>query len=262
VGTVQERKHTMRMKRYMLRRPGRLAVIVLVALAGGVGCNGGSSDYKRMETVIRKVDDFDLKGDGSAAAWKRADWLELNRLGEAKAAYSTRAKVVYSETGIYFLLDNEDTRITCTRRKDNDNIYEEDVVEAFIWPDESQNVYFEYEISPLGVELPLLVSNNAGKYFGWLPWHYEGKRKIRRATTIRGGPAKPGAAVKGWTAEFFIPFALFRGMGNAKPTPGMKWRANIYRIDYDGQETTYWAWSKLARPIFHSFREFGTFVFE
>ena len=31
------------------------------------------------------------------------------------------------------------------------------------------------------------VPNLGGKYLGWRPWHYEGARKIRKATTAVGG---------------------------------------------------------------------------
>jgi hypothetical protein len=57
------------------------------------------------------------------------------------------------------------------------DLWNEDVVEAFFWTDESNPIYFEYELSPLNYELPILVPNNKGKFLGWLPWHYEGIAK-------------------------------------------------------------------------------------
>jgi hypothetical protein len=58
-------------------------------------------------------------------------------------------------------------------------LYNEDVIEAFFWPDEKNPLYFEYELSPLNYELAILVPNNKGNFFGWRPWHYEGDRKTR-----------------------------------------------------------------------------------
>jgi hypothetical protein len=69
------------------------------------------------------------------------------------------------------------------------------------------------------------------------------------------------APVEGWMAEFFIPFALLRGLGNVPPKPGTAWRGNIYRIDYDAAPPSHWAWSPITGPSFHNFREFGTLVF-
>jgi hypothetical protein len=70
------------------------------------------------------------------------------------------------------------------------------------------------------------------------------------------------AKIDGWTAEFFVPFRLLMGFGNCPPAPGMKWRANLYRIDYDYGHNTQWAWCPDTGGRFHDFRKFGTVVFE
>jgi hypothetical protein len=122
-------------------------------------------------------------------------------------------------------------------------------------------VYLEYELSPLGVELPLLVSNSGGAFMGWSPWQYTGDRRIRRATAVRGGTKAPGAAVIGWSAEFFIPFRLLTGLRNVPPAPGTQWRANFYRIDYDKSEQTLFAWATGINNSFHDLRQFGAITF-
>jgi len=215
-----------------------------------------------METIVRKVEDFQVTGDGANAAWRAAEWLPLGLLETGRSAYGTKVKLLYSGTGAYFLFDCQDKRLTCTEMNDFDDIWNQDVVEVFLWPDEGQSLYFEYELSPLGVELPILVPNQEGTFMGWRPWHYEGERRIRRATAVRGGPKAPMGAIAGWSAEFFIPFALLKGLGNVPPRPGTTWRANMYRIDYDGPQPAHWAWSPLTVVNFHRFHEFGTIVFE
>ncbi len=213
------------------------------------------------ESPVKHVDDFQLDGTGRAEAWNHAQWLPLVPI-KGVAIYASRAKVLYSTTGIYCLFDCADAVLACTDLKDNDDLYNEDVVEVFFWPDESQHLYLEYELSPLGMELPLIIPNSAGDFMGWLPWHYEGDRRIRRATAARGGDKSPGAAVSGWSAEFFIPFALMRGFRNVPPAPGTTWRANFYRIDYDRSEQTLFAWASGVKNTFHDFKEFGTIRFE
>jgi hypothetical protein len=81
---------------------------------------------------------------------------------------------------------------------------------------ERQPLYFEYEISPLGYELPILVPNMNGKFLGWQPWHYERDRKIRKATVVRGGDKKPNAEISGWTAEVFVPYQLLEPLANSR----------------------------------------------
>jgi hypothetical protein len=49
-------------------------------------------------------------------------------------------------------------------------------------------------------------------------------------------------------------------LNNVPPVSGTKWRANMYRIDYDnGPE--YFAWQKIDKG-FHEYNHFGTFIFE
>jgi len=213
------------------------------------------------KTIVKHVADFALTGAGENPAWGRAEWLPLTKVN-GMSEYSSKAKVLYSDTGIYFHVDNEDKQLTCSALNDFDNLYTEDVVEVFLWTEEAHPVYFEYEISPLDAELPILISNSGSRFHGWLPWHFEGARRTRHATWIRGGEKQPMAAVQGWQTEFFFPFALFAGLENVPPAPGATWRANIYRIDYDSGQAAQWAWCPDTGSNFHAYRQFGVFEFE
>src|SRR5258706_61913 len=164
------------------------------------------------ELRVKLVEDFEVSGAGSAAAWASAEWTPLRKRQPDGHPYDARMKLLYSKTGVYVLMDGTDATLTTTGRKDYSNLWEEDVFEAFLWTDEGAPLYFEYEISPLAAELPILVSNTNGTFMGWLPWYFVNDRKIRKATAATGGPKQAGAAVKGWSAEFFIPFALFKGL--------------------------------------------------
>ena len=55
---------------------------------------------------------------------------------------------------------------------------------------------------PHDFELPILIPN-LGKVMGWRPWHYDGKRKVRKATSAVGGAMKSGADIDGVTASEF-----------------------------------------------------------
>jgi hypothetical protein len=215
----------------------------------------------RMQTPVHRVEDFQVTGAGDAPAWEKATWLSMSRVG-GEGNYVTRVKVVYSKSGIYFLYDCGDRILNCTITEDFHDIFTEDVVELFIWTDERHPVYFEYELSPLNVELPILVPNQNGSFMGWRPWHYDDDRRTRHATAVRGGKKESKAKIEGWLAEFFIPFKLLTGLGNTPPQPGTKWRANMYRIDYDATKPTHWAWCHHTGIHFHDFKGFGTLVFE
>ena len=210
--------------------------------------------------IIKKCQDFKITGDGRSENWNNTGWVSLVQQGPNTVEYQTKVKVLYSETGIYFLFNCEDKKLTATMKADNLNLWEEDVVEVFLWTDESFPVYFEYELSPLNYELPIIIPNNKGTFLGWLPWHYEGDRKTQHATSTVGGNKESGSSVSGWIAEFFIPYKLLAPLSQVPPVSGTKWRANMYRVDYD-HGAAHFAWQKTTKS-FHEYNSFGTFIFE
>jgi hypothetical protein len=228
-------------------------------IRGRPGTVGGPSSLPVLH--VQRTDDFELTGDGHAAAWKKAGWEPLHRRGQNGLPYEARFKVLYSRTGLYALMSGTDRKLTATFTKDFEDLWTEDVFELFLWPDENQTVYFEYEISPLGTELPILVPNIGKKFLGWRPWHYEGSRTTRRATTITGGTKRSGAIITGWTAEMFIPYELLAPLANVPPQDGTRWRANFYRVDHDDGKRTSWDWSRVG-PSFHEFKKYGTLIFD
>ena len=222
-----------------------------------------SPSEKRPELRVPRVDDFKITGDGTHAAWEKAAWNPLHKRpasGEL-LPYDAKFKMLYSKTGVYVLFSGSDARLTATMNEDFLDLWNEDVYEFFFWTDERLPIYFEYEISPLGYELPIIIPNVDGKFLGWRPWHYEGDRKIQKTTAIVGGEKESGAKATGWTAEIFVPYSLLAPLGNVPPKPGTRWRANFYRVDYDNGQNTAWDWARVG-PSFHEYQKFGTLVFE
>lgn len=234
-------------------------ILIILMMIPGFTIAQISRDTNAIKDVlkVRHTKDFEISGDGSAAGWDGATWFELPQRNGTNVTYDTRAKILYSDSGIYCLYNCKDIKITATLKGDFLDIYDEDVVEAFVWTDETVPVYFEYELSPLNYELPILVPNINGNFFGWRPWHYEGNRKTRHATHIN----KNGEAITGWTAEFFIPYALLKPMKNVPPQKGSRWRANFYRIDYDKDKVN-WQWQLVQKQTFHDYERFGTLEFD
>ncbi len=128
---------------------------------------------------MKATDDFEVTGDGDAKAWEKAEWEPLHARGEKGLPYETRVKVLYSKKGLYVLMDATDKKLTATFEKDFENLWTEDVFEVFLWPDERDPLYFEYEISPLGRELPILVPNTGRQVPGLA------------ALALRGRPQDP-----------------------------------------------------------------------
>lgn len=211
--------------------------------------------------VVPHIEDFEITGKGNADAWQAAQWTELTSRPNTQHDYTARFKMLYSEKGVYVLFDGSDQILTATMQDDFLDLWKEDVFECFFWTDERDPIYFEYEISPLGYELPILIPNLDGRFLGWRPWHYEGERKIKKSVSVTGGKSESMAKVTGWRAEVFIPFELLTPLRNVPPKSGTEWRANFYRVDYDDDRVSSWDWARVGAS-FHDFRNFGTLVFE
>jgi hypothetical protein len=244
----------------------RVFVALVLTVAAGLGpwvsAQRASRDEPSGKVLrIRETENFIVDGKGDASAWEKATWEPLHLRASGGHQYETRVKILYSQTGLYVLMEAGDHMITATMNEDFLDLWNEDVFEFFLWPDERYPVYFEYEISPLGFELPILIPNFEGQFLGWRPWHYEGKRKTQKATTVVGGPKRSGASVTGWKAEVFVPYDLLKPLQNVPPQPGTRWRANFYRVDYDEGKKTSWDWARVGSS-FHEYDKFGTLIFE
>ncbi len=237
-----------------------LITIILIGMSNHKNVWAQGENKKDDVLIIKKSTDFEISGAGSAEEWSQTDWVKIPRRTTLGKDFLTKVKMLYSNEGIYFLFYCEDEILSSTMNEDFLDLWNEDVVEVFLWPDEDDPAYFEYEISPLNHELPLLIYNDEGTLISWLPFHYDGERKTFHATDARGGEKKSKATVDSWTAEFFIPYKAMRPLRNVPPHSGTKWRGNMYRIDYDsGQEL--WSW-QLTGGNFHDYKKFGTLIFE
>ncbi len=220
-------------------------------------CNNRDSIY-----LVRNSSDFEVTGDGRNINWDKANWLDLTQRSQVDVKHLvTRVKSLYSEKGLYFLFECNDSILTSTMDSDFLDLWKEDVVEVFLWPDERYPVYFEYELSPMNHELVLLISNNDGELLRWQPFHYESNRTTMRNTSIIGGKKESFANVNKWISEFFIPYKLLKPLNFNVPEKGDRWRANFYRVDYDDDKSVSWSWQK-TRTNFHDYECFGSIVFE
>ncbi len=211
---------------------------------------------------VSKTQDFTVNGKGDQSQWQTAAWIDIPARRNPDRNLETRFKTLYSDKGMYFLFHCVDEKLTATMDEDFEHLWEEDVVEVFLWTDQDHDIYFEYEISPLNYELPILVPNFDGEFLGWRPWDYEGDRKVIHETSVQGGPKESHAEIDSWTAEFFIPYVLLRPLQNVPPQSGTIWRANMYRVDHDNPDASNtWTWQRITKG-FHDIEHFGVLVFE
>jgi hypothetical protein len=234
-------------------------IAIVSSLQGSCGVPPGTAPADT-PLLVRRCNDFDLSGSNSKTEWDKATWTPLNQIDQGEAG-QTRFKIMYSDKGIYLMFHGEDKMITSNYQHDFENLFTADVFEVFFHPQPSEHQYFEYEVSPLDKELVLLILNRDGKFAGWSPWPYEGSRKVIKKVTIIGGEMRPGASIKGWTAELFFPYQLLTPMMNVPPVSGMKWNANFCRLDYDSGNAIKWSWSPV-KVSFHEYKKYFPILFE
>ena len=108
---------------------------------------------------VLQTSDFKVNGKGSDAAWEKTPWVNMQNSSPGIASYSSQFKILYSEKGIYVLMEGDDQKITTTYKKDFDDLYKGDVFEVFFHPNPKEPVYFEYEINALNKELVLVLTH-------------------------------------------------------------------------------------------------------
>lgn len=238
--------------------------VLLLILSGFTKTGLTAQEPAKRDAIyaVTKINDFTITGKGDNENWEKAAWLPLIQRGPSEDMnICTQVKILYSKTGVYCLFYCQDNQLTATMNADFMDLWKEDVVEIFLWPDENYPVYFEYEMSPLNYELAILVSNIDGDIVRWQPFHYECDRKTSHATHITKDEKQPDSLVKSWTAECFIPFKLLKPLNNVPPKSGDYWRANFYRVDYDAGVISNWLW-QLTEKNFHDIKSFGYILFQ
>src|SRR5581483_6221862 len=106
-----------------------MKLLAALLLPGLVACaSAGSPAAGHLPALhVRPTDDFEVTGSGDAPAWNRTEWTPLRRRQADGLPYDTRLKLLYSQTGIYVLLDGTDRKLTTTGRPDFSDLWEEDV---------------------------------------------------------------------------------------------------------------------------------------
>ena len=211
--------------------------------------------------TVKKCADFEPTGAGDNKEWAKTEWNFMTKLDSGGKDYTSQFKILYSAKGIYVLLKGDDDKISTSFQNDFEDLFKGDVFEVFFHPDIKTPVYFEYEINQLNKELILLVPRIDGKVRGWVPWHYEKDRRVKKMVKVVGNKAVINAAITSWSAELFFPYDLFSPLGNIPPVSGTVWNANFYRLDYDSGKMIKWAWSPVKRS-FHELDKYRPIQFE
>jgi hypothetical protein len=158
-----------------------------------------------------------------------------------------------------------DKNIKATKKKRDDSLWYEDVVEVFIREQKfkkTKDFFFEYQVSPLGTMMDCMCLK---PYTGVLNWNSKG---WKAAVTVNGTVNKTDDKDKSWTVEMAIPFVDLHAQVFLSPNPnkfcpksGDTLRMNIIRIDYKNKKPVDAYWSPIYNMDRHDRHRDGILYF-
>lgn len=169
---------------------------------------------------------------------------------------ATSVTAYFDDSHLTILFSAADDAIVATHAAHDAPLYEEDVVEAFLAPDDPTG-YFELEVSPRGTTFDARIESPDGVRETMrtdLGWTCDGLVAAVRKLFLPDGSIAVDTVLR-------IPFA---SLAHATPRAGEAWRANFFRIDRHpaGDEYSAWQPTLLEPADFHVVRAFGTLAFE
>jgi len=162
---------------------------------------------------------------------------------------STSVRVGLREGILFVRFDARDEGVVATLTERDAPLWKEDVVEVFLSPEDPPDVYYEFEVNPLGALFDARVES---------PDLSRATMKVEPAWTCPGFSARVRHGPGIWSALLRIPLSPM--------APGQipsSWRANFYRVDR-GKADEYSAWSPTFAdtPDFHVPSRFGSLSFQ
>jgi hypothetical protein len=244
------------------RRVRAAAVAVLVAVAAcrdptaGPGWLSGSRPALPVYRATRAQGTITVDGRLDEADWGRAEAVELvDTLTGRPPRYRTRARLLWDDAALYVAFTCDDDVVWARPgRRDDDAIYEDEVVEVFLDPGGAGRDYAEIEVSPANVRFDARFASRRSDLATALRWSSGARTAVAVDGALTSGDAPPAPA-RGWTAELAIPWASL----GPPPRAGTRWRMNLYRLETHNRARIAEGsgFSPPLRPDFHAPDRFG-----
>lgn len=166
-------------------------------------------------------------------AWAAAPQINgltriLNDYG--RVVHPTRARMLWDDEALYIAFACSDPDMWALYTQEDDPMWSEEVVEAFIDPDGDGRDYLELEVNPLNAEVDLHIGSVQPEWVSDKDWDIAG---LRTAVLPQGTVNDTSDVDAGWTVEVAIPWSAFAPAiaGGGRPQVGDQWRLNLYRIE-------------------------------
>jgi hypothetical protein len=175
-------------------------------------------------------------------------------------ADKTEVKAVWDDKFLYLSFQCQDQDVWSSLKKRDDQLWTQEVVEAFIDANADQKDYIELQVNP-----------NGAIFDSYLPAYRKNQNewnsKMKAAVKVEGTLNKREDKDQGWTVEMAIPWSDVKGRApgareTAPPKFGDLYRVNFFRFDFpQGKQAIASAWSPPLVGDFHVLDKFGELVF-
>jgi hypothetical protein len=207
-----------------------------------------------------------LDGKLDEDVWQKAEQLSMRENMEGKSVEEkTTLYLFYDDEALYLGFYCEDRDIQATYTEHDAHLWDEEVLEFFVYPGSeitSPVEYIELQWNPLGTTFDATIKNflkddgSCRNYKGDHDWTARG---MEHAVTVDGTVQDSSDRDRSWQGEVRIPFSALEV---DSPTKGDVWRANIYRYSRnEGAELINMAWNPTLSH-YHEPTAFGKFIFQ
>jgi len=189
-------------------------------------------------------------------AWAGAPRVDLvETLAGRAPRYATRARLLWDDEALYVAFECRDDEVWVRPgRKDDDAIWEDEVVEVFLDPGGAGHDYVELEVSPANVRFDARFTSHRSDLAAARAFSSGARTAVGvdGALTIGGGAPAPA---RGWTVELAVPWAALGVDARA----GRRWRMNLYRLETHNRAGVVEGsgFSPPLRGDFHALDRFG-----
>ena len=235
----------------------------LIHRLGTMGTDTKNDIPPKRIVIPRLNGPVEIDGRLTEPVWKNAAVIYsfIQNDGTKEETERTELRLFYDADYLYlgWICTDSDIQGTMTQR--DSNLWEEEVVECFLAPQEPTR-YFELEWNPLGTIFDAMITNYLGK--DGLSSRIEGDRSwdarnMKSIVVVEGTRNNHESKDKEWRVEIALPFS---DLNVAAPKSGDCWRGNFYRYNRTfGKPLELVAWSPTLTPSFHEPNRFGYIEF-
>lgn len=222
----------------------------------------------RTYSVTRLSEPVEINSVWDKAPWNGIEPLKIqHHMGdEPEHRPGVQAKVAYDEDAIYVIYRVEDQYVRCALTEYQAPVFRDSCVEFFFTPsNDLADGYFNLEMNCIGNAL-FHFQRGEGEQRERARLSYEHFQELTIAHSVEPEMvAEEHEEPLLWTLEYRIPFDMLEEYSPiTRPTSGVEWRANFFKIGDHTSHPHWLTWSVIERerPAFHVPEYFGTLVFE